>query len=182
MLKDFFLFIWEVVKIVIIAFLIVLPIRYFVFQPFLVRGQSMEPNFKDGDYLIIDEISPRFYDYQRGEVIVFKYPQNPTLRYIKRVVGLPGETVKIKDGRVIITKDGFKFLLDETKYLPDFVQTPGDLEMTLSPGEYFVMGDNRLYSADSRKFGILPAENIVGRVLLRAWPVEAMAIIEAPGY
>ena len=182
-MKNIISFVWEVLKIVIIALLIVIPIRYFIFQPFFVRGQSMEPNFENGDYLIIDEISYRFKDPQRGEVVVFKYPQNPSQRYIKRIVGLPGETVEIEAGSVIIYQENSEALvLDESGYLPLSLQTPGDLQITLDENEYFVLGDNRVSSADSRRFGPLPRENIVGRVLIRAWPLTAFAKIEAPAY
>jgi len=180
-MKRFLLFSWEISKIVIIALLIVVPIRYFVFQPFFVRGQSMEPNFHNGDYLIIDELSYQFRLPQRGEVIVFKYPQDPSQRYIKRIIGLPGETIKIQEGKVSIYQDGEIQALEED-YLSQFTQTPGNLQMTLDWNEYFVLGDNRPVSADSRRWGTLPEENIVGRVFLRAWPLAALAKIETPNY
>ncbi len=180
-MKRFLLFIWEISKIVIIALLIVVPIRYFVFQPFFVRGQSMEPNFHNGDYLIIDELSYQFRLPQRGEVIVFKYPQDPSQRYIKRIIGLPGETIKIQEGKVSIYQDGEIQALEED-YLSQLTQTSGNLQMTLDWNEYFVLGDNRPVSADSRRWGTLPEENIVGRVFLRAWPLAALAKIETPNY
>ena len=181
-MRSFFAFVWETIKIVVVALLIVVPIRYFIFQPFFVKGQSMEPNFEDGDYLIIDEISYRLGDPQRGEVVVFKYPQNPSQRYIKRIIGLPGETVKIQEGQVFIEQDGEMQALDELAYLSQFSQTLGDVQMTLDKNEYFVLGDNRSVSADSRRWGVLPEENIVGRVFLRAWPFAALAKIEVPSY
>jgi len=171
-------FSWEITKIVIIALVIVVPIRYFIFQPFFVKGQSMEPNFENGDYLIVDELSYRFRDPQRGEVIVFKYPQNFSQRYIKRIIGLPGETVEIEDGKVIIGD----FVLNESNYLPSYLETPGEVKITLAENEYFVLGDNRSVSADSRRFGPLSRENIIGRVIFRAWPFTAFAKIEAPQY
>ena len=181
-MKKILLFIWDISKIVIIALLIVVPIRYFVFQPFFVRGQSMEPNFYQGDYLIIDELSYQFRAPQRGEVIVFKYPQDPSQRYIKRIVGLPGETIAIQEGKVFISQDGVDQPLEETGYLSQVVQTSGDIQITLNKEEYFVLGDNRSLSADSRRWGTLPEENIIGRVFLRAWPFAALAKIEVPGY
>lgn len=105
-MRGLFFFIWETLKIIIIALLIVIPIRYFIFQPFFVRGQSMEPAFENGDYLIVDELSYRFRGPQRGEVVVFRYPENPSFRYIKRIIGLPGEKVEIKDGYVMIDRGG----------------------------------------------------------------------------
>lgn len=181
-MRHFFLFIWEISKIVIIALLIVVPIRYFVFQPFFVRGQSMEPNFQNGDYLIIDEITYQFRSPQRGEIVVFRYPNDPSQRYIKRIIGLPGEAIKIEDGKVFINKDGLSQVLDESHYLPSFLQTAGSFEIRLDSNEYFVMGDNRPFSSDSRRWGSLPQKNIIGRVFLKAWPFTALAKIEAPSY
>lgn len=181
-MRGFLLFIWDISKIVIIALLIVVPIRYFVFQPFFVRGQSMEPSFHQGDYLIIDELSYQFRAPQRGEVIVFKYPQDPSQRYIKRIVGLPGETITIQHGQVYISQDSASQALDETEYLASSLQTSGDIQTALNKEEYFVLGDNRSLSADSRRWGALPEENIIGRVFLRAWPFVALAKIELPAY
>lgn len=181
-MRAFFLFLWEISKIVIIALLIVIPIRYFLFQPFFVKGQSMEPNFEGGDYLIVDEISYRFREPQRGEVVVFKYPESPSQRYIKRIIGLPGETVEIKDGKVIIYKDKESWVLDESKYLPLFLETSGNTQIILEQKEFFVLGDNRPVSSDSRRWGSLPREDIIGRVFFRAWPITALAKIEAPAY
>ena len=181
-MKKFFSLIWEIAKIVIIAALIVVPIRYFLFQPFFVRGQSMNPSFENGDYLIIDEISYRFRDPQRGEVIVFKSPRNPSQRFIKRIIGLPGETIEIEDGKIIIYKDGQPQVLDESEYLSLNLLTPGDIQITLGENNYFVLGDNRAFSFDSRRFGSLPKNKIIGRVIFRAWPFVALAKIEAPAY
>jgi len=182
-MNKLFLYIWEVSKIVIIALLIVVPIRYFVFQPFFVRGQSMEPNFYNGDYLIIDELSYQFRAPQRGEVVVFKYPNDTTQRYIKRIVGLPGETVAVNSGKVFVyQEDGSPMALDESVYLPQSTQTQGNTKITLSKDEYFVLGDNRSLSADSRAWGTLPEEDLIGRVIFRAWPFSALAKVELPIY
>lgn len=182
MIKKFFSFIWEIAKIVVIAAIIVVPIRYFLFQPFFVRGQSMDPNFENGDYLIIDEISYRFRQPKRGEVIVFKSPSNYSQRFIKRIIGLPGETVAIKDGKVMIYRDGQPENLDESEYLLGDLVTFGEIKITLKEREYFVLGDNRSFSYDSRRFGSLPRDKIIGRVIIRAWPFIAMAKFEAPTY
>ncbi|MFH1036820.1 MAG: signal peptidase I [Patescibacteria group bacterium] len=176
-------FIWEITKIIIIALAIVIPIRYFLFQPFFVRGQSMEPNFENGDYLIVDELSYRLGDPQRGEIIVFKYPQDTTQRYIKRIIGLPGETVEIKNGKVAIySGDSQPQILNESAYLSADIQTTGNLRITLRNDEYFVLGDNRPVSSDSRRWGVVPREDIVGKVYLRAWPLEDLIKIESPTY
>jgi len=181
-MKKFFALVWEITKIVVIAAVIVVPIRYFLFQPFFVRGQSMNPAFENGDYLIIDEISYRFRQPERGEVIVFKSPSNPSQRFIKRIIGLPGETVEVKDGEIMIFKDGQRQILDESDYLFSDLSTPGDIKVILGQNEYFVLGDNRSFSFDSRRFGVLPKDNIIGRVIFRAWPFVALAKIEAPEY
>ena len=174
-------FVWETAKIIIIALLIVVPIRYFVFQPFFVKGQSMEPAFENGDYLIIDELSYKLRTPERGEVVVFKYPNDPSQRYIKRIISLPGETVEIQGGKITIVNAEGKEVLDE-KYLTSGALTSGDIKVTLGVKEYFVLGDNRAASSDSRRWGTLPEDNIIGRVLLRAWPFAALAKFETPIY
>jgi len=177
-LSSFLLFIWEILKIVIIALVIVIPIRYFLFQPFIVKGQSMEPNFENGNYLIIDELSFRFRDPRREEVVVFRYPRNPSQRFIKRIIGLPGEKIEIKAGSIMVNDQ----ILDESEYLPFGLQTPGNIQISLNENEYFVLGDNRISSFDSRQWGPLPRKNIIGRVYFRAWPFTALAKFEAPAY
>jgi signal peptidase I len=173
--------IWEVLKIVIIASAIVLPIRYFLFQPFIVKGESMVPNFENGDYLIVDEISYRFATPERGEVIVFKYPKDESQRFIKRIIGLPGETVIVREGVVTIKKGETSFVLEEG-YLPVYLKTIGDVETTLGVDEYFVLGDNRDRSYDSRSWGVVPKEEIIGKVLLRILPVAGLSKIATPSY
>ncbi len=181
-MKKFFSFIWEIAKIVIVALIIVVPIRYLIFQPFFVKGQSMEPNFENGDYLIVDEISYKLRDPQRGEVVVFKYPNDVSQRYIKRIIGLPGETVAVENGKVeIFNKEGDK-VLNESEYLSSYVFTPGNVRVTLGENEYFVLGDNRPSSSDSRRWGTLPREDIIGRVFLRAFPFASLAKIKIPIY
>jgi signal peptidase I len=180
-MKKFLSFFWEVAKIVIIALIIVIPIRYLVFQPFFVKGQSMEPNFADGDYLIIDELSYKFGDPQRGEVVVFKYPNDPSQRYIKRIIGLPGERVEVSNGKVVIFDEQGSEILEESEYLPSSF-TPGTVSVTLGEDEYFVLGDNRAVSSDSRRWGSLTEDEIIGKVFLRAWPLASFSMINLPGY
>ncbi len=177
-MRNFLIFIWEIIKIVIVALVIVLPVRYFLFQPFIVSGPSMEPNFNQGDYLIVDELSFRLRDPKRGEVVVFKFPRNPSQRYIKRIIALPGEEVEIAEGKIKINGE----ILDEREYLSPDIQTEGAVQLKLRKNEYFVLGDNRYASSDSRRWGVLPRENIIGRVFLRLWPITAFAKFEAPAY
>lgn len=177
-------FVWELIKIALIALVIVLPIRYFLFQPFIVSGDSMVPSFHSGDYLIVDEISYRFAAPQRGDVIVFDasfIPGYSGQRFIKRVIGLPGDTVDVTNGTVEIIKDGKTTILDE-KYLPLDLKTYGDKNITLKPDEYFVLGDNRMYSYDSRFWGVVPQKYIIGKAFLRIFPVSALAEISHPSY
>jgi signal peptidase I len=180
-MKSFFSFVWEMAKIIIIALLIVVPIRYFVFQPFFVKGQSMDPNFENGDYLIVDELSYNFRAPERGEVVVFKYPNDLSQRYIKRIIGLPGETVEIQGGKITILNASGKDILNE-EYLSPGTLTLGDIKVTLGEKEYFVLGDNRASSSDSRRWGVLPEEDIIGRVFLRAWPLSGFTAFGAPNY
>ena len=179
--KQFFSFIWELAKIALIALVIVAPIRYFLFQPFIVKGESMFPNLESGDYLIVDEISYRLSEPQRGDVIVFDYPKDTTQRFIKRIIGLPGETVNISNGQVHIIRNGIDNVLEES-YLPNNLETYGDVNIALNADEYFVLGDNREYSFDSRAWGVVPRKDIIGKAFLRIFPLAALSQIVAPSY
>jgi len=181
-LKQVFDFLLETLKLSVLAFLIVFPIRYFLFQPFLVSGNSMSPNFEDRDYLLVDEISFRFREPERGEVIVFRAPAEPSSRYIKRIIGLPNETIEIRDGSIFISSDNETEPLDESSYLASEIFTSGKLKITLKNDEYFVLGDNRLFSSDSRVWGILPEKNIIGKAFFRALPANNLSIIIKPVY
>lgn len=173
-------FIWETAKIVIIALAIIIPIRYFLFQPFFVRGASMEPNFEDGQYLIINEIGYHFHEPARGDVIVFRYPNDPSQFYIKRVIGLPKETVKIENGKVIVFNENnlAGFVLDEPYLSDENKFTSGNVDEKLDENEYFVLGDNRSASSDSRRWGLLPRHYIIGKAWLRAWPFNRVGVLD----
>jgi len=153
----------------LLALIIVLPIRAFLFQPFLVKGFSMEPSFSTGDYLIVDEITYRFREPKRGEVIVFKYPQDERQKFIKRIIGLPGEEVEIKGEELIVKNDKGEIVYFEKNSANSIF---GDLKIKLEKGEFFVLGDNRAHSLDSRYFGKIKKKEIVGRVLLRLFPPQ----------
>jgi len=179
-------FFWELIKVFLISMAIIIPIRYFLVQPFFVRGASMEPNFEDGEYLVIDQLSYRIRSPERGEVIVFRFPQRPSQFFIKRIIGLPGESVTVQDGRVVIrnNKHPNGVVLDEVKYLSASIRTGGDVTLDLSKTEYFVLGDNRAASSDSRSWGVLPKEEIIGRAWIRAFPFNSLEIFsfERPGF
>lgn len=182
-------FLWEVVKVFLWALLIIVPIRVFLFQPFFVQGASMEPNFHDGDYLIVNEFGYKdtdisvagtsllavhpFRELKRGDIVVFQYPRNPKQYFIKRIIALPGEQVRVAEGKVFVTPEGAteEMALDEKGYVDPKVSTTGNLSRTLTEDEYFVMGDNRPQSHDSRAWGPVTKDKIVGKVLLRAWPL-----------
>jgi len=165
--------VWEFVKVVIISLLIVIPIRTWIAQPFIVEGASMVPNFHNGEYLIIDEISYAMTAPKRGEVIVFRYPLNPSEYFIKRIIGLPGEIVAIRGGIISIKQpDSSETLVLGEPYIPDKVSTGPDETVELGENQYFVMGDNREASSDSRAWGPLPKGNITGKVFVRLWPLN----------
>lgn len=191
---NFKTFLREVVQIVIIAVVIVIPIRYFIFQPFIVSGESMLPTFHNGDYLISSEISYMFSEPRRGDVIIFAFPLQTREKFIKRIIGLPGETLSFADGQVEIIDDKNTLILQEN-YLPDSTKTylsdviapgfeniNGAEEITLGEGEYFVMGDNREFSYDSRSWGTVPEENIIGRVFFKIFPIWSFSQITRPAY
>ena len=169
--KDSF---WDLVKFVFIAVIIVLPIRMLVAQPFIVSGSSMFPTFEDNQYLIVDQISYRFEEPSRGDVVIFKYPLDPSKFFIKRAIGLPNETVTIKSGVITITDtEGNSFTLDEP-YLESERASRDTMSIELGEDEYFVMGDNRIASSDSRTWGVLPRKNMVGKAMIRLLPLDTL--------
>lgn len=175
------LFILELIKIGLMAGLTIWLVRYFLFKPFYVKGQSMEPTYFESEYLIIDELSYRFREPVRGEVIVLRAPVVEKDFYLKRIVGLPGERVKVQDNKVIIYNEEFpQGKLIEESYLTE--DTPGSITTTLGPNQYFVMGDNRDASFDSRRFGAIERKDIIGRTWLRGWPITRVGILAAPDY
>jgi signal peptidase I len=164
LLKDLF-------TLALLIVVVVIPVRIFVISPFIVDGESMHPTFENLDYLIVDELVYDFHAPARGDVIVFRYPNDPSLFYIKRIIGLPGETVSINQGIVTITTvDGKNITLSEPYIVnEDATYTKN---VTLNADDYFVMGDNRPNSSDSRVWGSLPRNDIIGRVDLRLLPVK----------
>jgi len=165
----------EIIGFGLLATAIVLPIRIFIAQPFIVNGESMYPTFKTGDYLIVDQLSYRLEDPKRGDVVVFKYPNDTTKFFIKRIIGLPNETVEIKGNKVTITTTN-----NEQIELPeDYVKLEREnfQKTTLKEKQYFVMGDNRLASLDSRSWGPLPEELIAGRAFIRLLPANSIKLL-----
>lgn len=162
----------EIIKFIVIALIVIGPVRMFIAQPFVVSGSSMVPTFETNEYLIVDEISYKFSEPKRGDVIVFRYPNDTTKFFIKRVIGLPGETVIIEGSDVSIKdKDGNKNKLEEP-----YIKLPSQnfLEVEVPENEYFVMGDNREASSDSRVWGTLDDKYLIGKALVRLFPVKRL--------
>lgn len=182
-MRQFFASVIEVFEIALVAVGAVFLIRSFLIQPFLVSGSSMVPAFADGNYLLIDELTYHFREPSRGEVVVFRSPGNSSVFFIKRIVGLPGEEVSFKDGKVWIVNAGNPagFALKES-YLPPSTATRGDSAFKLAEDEYLLLGDNRSYSFDSRSWGPLEREAIVGIARLRLWPFGEFTAFAAPTY
>jgi signal peptidase I len=168
----------EILKFTVIALVIVVPIRMYIAQPFIVNGASMDPTYETGQYLIVDQLTYHFEDPKRGAVIVFKYPLSPKTYFIKRIIGLPGETVNMDTGKItIINKENPSgFPLIEDSYITKEHRTSDSFTITLKPNEYFVMGDNRPQSSDSRSWGALESKFIVGRPFLRLLPFNKISV------
>ncbi len=187
-------FLLEIIKVFFLALVIITPIRIFLFQPFFVQGASMEPNFENGEYLIISELGYKktdvglgylnfftvhpFRQLERGDIAVFRYAKGGKQYYIKRVVGLPGEKIRIEHGKIIIFNKDYPSgtVVDEGAYLSEERETGGEMTVEIPADAYFFMGDNRSSSYDSRSFGPVKKDVIVGKVLIRAWPFHKAAI------
>lgn len=186
-------FVLEMIKMFALALVIIVPIRVFLFQPFVVKGASMEPNFHGNNYLIINELGYKDVKlfnnkfevkptktFKRQEVVVFRAPTKRKEFYIKRIIGLPGETVEIGNGVVKIynVENPSGIILDESAYLPKGRITEGNMKISLKEDEYFVMGDNRGASSDSRVFGPISKDKVVGRVLIRLYPFKDVRVFK----
>lgn len=182
-MRRFFSSVLEVLEVALIAIVSVFLIRTFLVQPFLVSGASMEPNFSNGDYLLVDEITYKLREPARGEVVVFKYPNNESTFFIKRVIGLPGERIVIEEGEVLVFNvDHPNGMELKEYYLERGLETTGRVDVTLKEGEYFVLGDNRSASFDSRSWGVLNEFEIIGLARVRLWPIGSMTTFAAPSY
>lgn len=179
--KDIFYLVWDLIKTGIIVFIIAFAIRYFLIQPFIVEGSSMLPRYINQEYLLAEKLTYSFSQPKRGDVVIFKYPNNPTVNYIKRVIALSGETIEIENNTVkIINKDHPNGVILEENYLASNVKTLTSdnrkFVLQLSPDSYFVMGDNREHSSDSREWGPLPKANVIGRAWLTVKPLDRFGI------
>lgn len=173
----------EIFKVVAIVFVCAFIIRFFFVQPFVVEGSSMEPDFHDGEYILIEKFGYRVHEPKRGDVIVFHYPNNPSIAYIKRIVGLPGETVQISGGKVSVNGTPLSEMYlaqSEVTYVAKDPDQP--YEVTLGSEQFFVMGDNRQHSSDSREWGPLHKRFIIGRSALVLYPSDQFQAIASPKY
>ncbi|MDZ7798640.1 MAG: signal peptidase I [Patescibacteria group bacterium] len=181
--KSFVSFIFEVLKVVVISLAIIIPVRYFLIQPFYVRGASMEPNFHDNEYLIINELTYRFSQPERGDVVVVNEKEKAGGYIIKRIIGLPGEKIVIQEGKVeVYSHSDSKGKILEENYLDKNTKTSGNITIRLKNNEYYVLGDNRSSSLDSRSIGPIIKDQIVGYAWLRAWPFYKMKYFISPEY
>lgn len=172
---------FDLIESVVVALSIFVVIYLFLLQPHQVKGASMDPTFHDGQYILTDKISYRFNLPQRGDVVVFKAPMNPDFDYIKRIIGLPGDTITIQEGQVVINGQPLsdEYIQSDTVLLPGQYIREGK-QATVGSNEFFVLGDNRSHSADSRQWGMVPKKDIIGKVFFRYWPVNKFGIVSKP--
>jgi signal peptidase I len=180
---------FEIVETLVLTLIIFLVIQTFVAQPYKVQQQSMEITLEPDQYVLVDKLTPRFDDYKRGDIVVFTPPadwvQDDGTPFIKRVIGLGGDTVEVRDGGVFI--NGTELDESYTFGQPDEPAQPttvsGDEDRWVIPtGELFLMGDHRTNSADSRTFGPVSSEQVIGRAWLRYWPIDVFGILPTPTY
>ena len=182
-IQKFINFILDFLETIVVALSIFVVVYLFLVKPHEVKGSSMEPNFQNNDYILTDKISYKINEPSRGDVVIFKSPKNPEVDYIKRVIGLPGERVKVQNGSVFINDKKLEepYLKDRTLLFPGSYLQEG-VEITVPVNEYFVFGDNRPHSSDSREFGPIPISSIIGKALIRYWPLTKLGPISKSSY
>lgn len=174
-------FFMDIVEVVVISLSIFIVVYLFLMQPHQVKGSSMVPTFVDGEYLMTDKVTYKRREPKRGEVIVFKAPLNESIDFIKRIIGVPGDRLMVSNNKVYLNGQQ----LDEP-YLPaEYVTLPGQfmregIEIVVPPNSIVALGDNRSHSSDSREWGPVPFENIIGRGLFRYWPPGKFWFVEHP--
>lgn len=177
-LRNLWLFFLDFLETIVVSLAIFAVVYVFLFQPHQVDGKSMEPNFHNAEYILTDKISYRLSSPKRGDVVVFHSPQDNKTDFIKRILGVPGDIIMVKDGHFYLNGDRLDeaYINDPGKVAPGrFLREGVETEVPL--GQYYVMGDNRLHSSDSREWGFVPKANIVGRAFFRYWPIDAFGTI-----
>lgn len=174
-------FVMDILETVVFIGSLFIVVYLFVMQPNQVKGASMDPTFNTGDYIFTSKVTYKFRGYNRGDVVVFKSPKNPDIEYIKRIIGLPGDKVMVKDSEVYV--NGIKltenYIAAKTNLWENGFSKNGE-EITVPTGELFVMGDNRPRSSDSREFGTVPVDSIIGQVFYRYFPSTKIGTIDNP--
>ncbi len=182
-IKRFVAAVFDFLQGIVVVLAVLVMVYLFLVSPQEISGASMEPNFHNGEYILTNKVLTKFRDPERGDVVVFKSPRNKEVDYIKRIIGLPGDTVKLENNTFFV--NGQK--MDEPYLAPEVVVFGGSFlqegsEIIVPPGQYFVVGDNRPHSSDSREFGPIPMEDFIGTVFFRYWPFEQMGGIPHPTY
>lgn len=177
-LRNLWLFFLDFLETIVVSLAIFAVVYIFLFQPHQVDGQSMMPNFKNGEYILTDKISYRIHPPARGDVVVFHSPQDEHVDFIKRIIGVPGDMIKVQGGYAY---------LNGQKLQEPYINNPGDVlpgrflredtDIEVPPGQYFVMGDNRNHSSDSREWGFVTSAEIVGRAFFRYWPISEFGLV-----
>ncbi len=177
-LRNLWLFFLDFLETIVVSLAIFAVVYIFLFQPHQVDGQSMEPNFHNGEYILTDKISYRIHEPKRGDVIVFHSPQDENVDFIKRIIGIPGDQIRLAGGYIY---------LNGVKLAEEYINEPGNVlpgrflrdgaEVEIPSGQYFVMGDNRNHSSDSRDWGLLSLNGIVGRAFFRYWPLSQFGVV-----
>jgi len=177
-LRTVWAFVLDFIETIVVSLAIFALVYLFLFQPHQVEGRSMEPNFQNGEYILTDKVSYRFREPERGDVVVFHSPQDERVDFIKRIVGVPGDTIEVRTGYVYINGQ---------KMEEPFINDPGRVAqgrflrenavVEVPPGQYIVMGDNRLHSSDSREWGFVTRDEIVGRAFFRYWPMTVFGVL-----
>lgn len=168
---------------IVVVLAIMVMIYLFIMSPQEINGASMEPNFHNSEYILTNKIEYKLSEPQRGDVIIFKSPRDKDIDYIKRIIGLPGDTVMVKNNAYYV--NGQKLnepYLEPNVYIFGGTFLPENQEITVPAGRYFVSGDNRPHSSDSREFGPIPKEDIIGKAVLRYWPFPEFGLIHRPTY
>lgn len=173
--------VFDFLQSIVVVMAIMVMVYLFIMSPQEISGQSMYPTFENGEYILTNKIEYKLHEPQRGDVVVFRSPQNKDIDYIKRIIGVPGDTVSLQNGKYYLNG-----VILEEMYLPkDLYTFAGNFlqegeSITVPPNKFFVSGDNRPHSLDSREFGTIPKEDIIGKALFRYWPLDRAGLISRP--